>query len=162
LEAAGDHEGLSEVWNILANSVCNLSGRYLEGEHAAEQMVYEARLAGRQLIYPAILCDALLYGPRPVREALARLEDGIGARASPPESVRDPPAATLARVRMIARDARFAEARTLAPAAMDMLRERGDVEPHYWSLAEIEMLAGNDEPAEQHLLLVYDYALAHD
>ena len=53
LEAAGDHEGLAEVWSILANGVYNLTGRYLEGEHAAEQMVHEARLAGRQLVYPA-------------------------------------------------------------------------------------------------------------
>jgi tetratricopeptide (TPR) repeat protein len=160
LEAAGDHEGLAEVWSILANGVYNLTGRYLESEHAAEQMVHEAGLAGRQLIYPAILSDALLYGPRPVREVLARLEDGIDAHTSSPESVRDHPVASLARARMLAMDDRFEEARMLAAAAMDVLRERGDAARHSWSLAEIDMLAGDYERAEEHLLLAYDFGLA--
>ena len=161
LEAAGDHEGLAEVWNILANGVYNLSGRYLEGEHAVEQMVRQARLAGRQLVYPAVLSDALLYGPRPVREALARLEDGIGARTSSPESVlREHPVTALARAILFAMDDRFDEARPLAAAAMDVLRERGDAAPHSFSLAEIEMLAGNFETAEEHLLLAYDFGVA--
>jgi class 3 adenylate cyclase/tetratricopeptide (TPR) repeat protein len=161
LEAAGDNLGLAEVWNTLANGVYNLTGRYLEGEHAAEQMVHEFRLAGRRLIYPAVLSDALLYGPRPVRDALARLEDGIGVRSSSPESaLRDHPVATLVRSVMVAMDDRFEEARTLAAAALDVLRERGDVVNHSFSLAEIEMLAGDYESAEGHLLLAHDSGLA--
>jgi class 3 adenylate cyclase len=161
LETAGDHTGLAEVWNILANGVYILAGRFLDGEHAAEQMVYEHRLAGQQVIYPAILCDALLYGPRPVREALARLEAGIGALTKPPESVlRDHPVTALKRATLFAMDDRFEEARTLAAAAMDVLRERGDEARHSFSLAEIEMLAGNYEPADGHLLLAYDYGLS--
>ena len=96
--------------------------------------------------------------------ALARLEDGIGARTSSPESVlRDHPVATLARPILFAMDDRFDEARTLAAAAMDVLRERGDTALHtsyIIALAEIEMLAGNYEPAEEHLLLAYDFGLA--
>jgi class 3 adenylate cyclase/tetratricopeptide (TPR) repeat protein len=165
LEAAGDHVGLTEVWSTLANGVYNLAGRFLEGEHAAEQMVHEARLTGRQLVYPAILSDALLYGPRPVRDTLARLGNGIGARASSPESfLRDHPVAALKRALMLAMDDRFEEARTLAAAAMDILRERGDTAihtSHIIALAEIEMLAGNYEPAGEHLLLAYDFGVAH-
>jgi class 3 adenylate cyclase len=160
LEAAGDHEGLAEVWSILANGVYNLAGRYLESERAAEQMLHEAGLAGRQLIYPAILTDALLYGPRPVREVLPRLEDGIGARTSSSESVRDHPVASLARARMLAMDDQFEEARMLAAAAIDVLRERGDAARHSWSLAEIDVLVGDYERAEEHLLLAYDFGLA--
>jgi tetratricopeptide (TPR) repeat protein len=161
LEAAEDHLGLSEVWRTLANAH-SVSGSCLEGEHAAEQMVHEARLAGWQLIYPAILSDSLLYGPRPVREALERLEDGIGVRASSPESVlHDHPVATLVRAILFAMDDRFEGARMLAAAAMEVLRERGDAWPHSGRLAEIEMLAGNYEAAEEHLLRAYDFALAH-
>ena len=74
LEAAKDHAGLVEVWSTLANGVYDMTGRYLEQEHAAEQMLREAALAGQSLSYPGMLSGALLYGPRPVREALQRLE----------------------------------------------------------------------------------------
>jgi tetratricopeptide (TPR) repeat protein len=162
LEAAGDHAGLAEVWSTLAGVVYEWTGRFLEEEHAAEQMVHEAELAGLSLTYPGMLSVALLYGPRPVTEALERLEAGIGANSSPAERVvGDHPVATLVRAHLFAMDDRFEDARTLAAAAVEIVRERGDQLGYNTEIAEIEMLAGEFEPAEKHLLISYDYYTAN-
>jgi tetratricopeptide (TPR) repeat protein len=106
-----------------------------------------------------MLSVALLYGPRPVREALERLEAGIGADSSPAERVvGDHPVATLVRAQMFAMDDRFDDARKLATAATEILRERGSLLSYETVIAEIEMLAGEFELAEKHLLTAYDYS----
>jgi predicted ATPase len=162
LEAAEDHAGLAEVWSTLANGVYELTGRYLKQEHAAEQMLHEAALAGQSVTYPGMLSGALLYGRRPVREALRRLEAGIGAHVLPAETVlHDHPVAALLRAQMFAMDDRLEDARTLAAAAIETFRERGDLGPYISPIAEIEMLAGNYESAEEHLQVAYDYYSTH-
>ena len=162
LEAAEDHAGLAEVWSTLANGVYELTGRYLEQEYAAEQMLHEAALAGQSLTGPGMLSMALLYGPRPVREALRRLEASIGANSAPAETVlHDHPVAALARAQMFAMDDRLEDARTLAAAAIETFRERGDLGPYISPVAEIEMLAANYESAEEHLQVAYDFYSTH-
>jgi class 3 adenylate cyclase len=162
LEATGDHAGLAEIWNALAAGVYELTSRYLEQEHAVEQMLREAALAGLQISWPGMLSVALLYGPRPTREALSRLEVGIGADSASAEAVlHDHPVGTLMRALLFAMDDRVDEARTLAAAAIEALRERGTNYGFIVALAELEILAGNYEPAEKHLRIALDDASTH-
>ena len=125
-------------------------------------MLHEAALAGQSLTGPGMLSMALLYGPRPVREALRRLEASIGANSLPAETVlQDHPVAALARAQMLAMDDRLEDARTLAAAAIEIFRERGDLGPYISPVAEIEMLAGNYESAEEHLQVAFDFYSTH-
>ena len=159
LEAAGDHAALAEIWGTLAGGVYEMTAQFLEQEHAAAQMIREGELAGISITYPGMLSVALLYGPRPVHEALERLEAGIGVDSSPAERVvGDHPVAILIRAQMFAMDDRFDEARELATAATEILRERGSPVSYDTVIAEIEMLAGEFELAEKHLLAAYGYA----
>jgi class 3 adenylate cyclase len=162
LEAAGDHAGLAEIWSALANGVYEVTGRFLEQEHAVEQMLREAALAGLHISWPGMLSNALLYGPRPTRDALSRLEAGIGADSAPAEAVlHDHPVATLYRALLFAMDDRLDEARTLAAAAIAALRERGSPFASTVTLAELEIIAGDYEPAEKHLRIALDSTSMH-
>ena len=162
LEAAGDHAGLAEVWSTLANGVYDMTGRYLDQEHAAEQMLHEGALAGLQMTYPGMLTAALVYGPRPAREALRRLEAGIGVHSAPPETiVGEHPVATLARAHLLAMDDRPEDARSLTHAAMEVLRQRGELFPFSGLLGEIDALAGKYESAEERMRVAYDGSSTH-
>ncbi len=162
LEAAGDHAGLAEIWSALANGVYEMTGRYREQEHAVEEMLREAASAGLQISYPGMLSVALLYGPRSTRDALNRLEAGIAADSAPAETVlHDHPVGTLMRALLFAMDDRIDEGRTLAAAAIEALRERGPVYGFIVALAELEILAGDYEPAEKHLRIALDGAPTH-
>ena len=160
LEAAEDHAGLAEVWNTLANGVYNMTGRYLEQEHAAGTVLHEAALAGQSVTYPGMLSIALLYGPRPVREALAARGRHRCARVTRRDCVARQSRGGLVRANMFAMDDRLEDARTLATAAIETYRE-GDLGTHISPVAEIEMLAGNYELAEEHLQLAYDFYSTH-
>jgi tetratricopeptide (TPR) repeat protein len=161
LEAAGDHAGLAEIWNVLGG-IYEYTSRYLEQEHAIEQMLSEAGLAGLHISYPGLLSFALLYGPRPTRDALVRLEAGIGADSATAEAVlHDHPVGTLVRALLFAMDDRIGEARTLAAAAIEALRERGPGYTFLVELAELEMLAGNYEQAEEHVRIAIGEASTH-
>ena len=73
LEAAGDHDGLCEIWFTLANGVYNVRCRYDQMEHASEEALRHAALAGQRRTHLFLLPQALMFGPRPVDEALAML-----------------------------------------------------------------------------------------
>ncbi len=75
LEAAGDHDGLCEIWFTLANGVYNIRCRYDQIEHASEEALRHAALAGQRRTHLFLLPMALTLGPRPVDEALARLAE---------------------------------------------------------------------------------------
>ncbi|MGI8828407.1 MAG: ATP-binding protein [Candidatus Limnocylindria bacterium] len=76
LEEVGDHAGLAKVWRLLG-SVHGTACRYADAEHAVQQSIDHARLAGdrRQEIrsLPAYATSAL-YGPTPVELAIQRCE----------------------------------------------------------------------------------------
>ena len=75
--------------------------------------------------------------------------------------MQDHPVAALARAQMLAMDDRLEDARTLAAAAIETFRERGDLGPYISPVAEIEMLAGNYESAEEHLQVAFDFYSTH-
>ena len=80
--------GCAEIWFTLANGVYNIRCRYDQIEHASEEALRHAALAGQRRTHLFLLPMALTLGPRPVDEALARLaeltslnvdDDGNGA-----------------------------------------------------------------------------------
>jgi class 3 adenylate cyclase len=134
LEAAGDHAGLAEVWSVLAQGVYNGRCQYAQIEYASERANGHALLAG---LPPRLgmMGVALLYGPRPVSEVLPIFE----ARA---ETYRHP-GTRLDLAVFLAMSDRIDEARALAQAAEDQLREFGSERIANQHMADIERIAGN-------------------
>jgi class 3 adenylate cyclase/predicted ATPase len=149
LEAAADDAGLCEIWATLANGAYNVRCRYDQIEHAAEQAIHYAALAGQQRAHLFSLPLALIYGPRPAGEALAKLErltaDGTH------------PSTTLDRAILLAMVGRLGEARALAAAAEERLREFGDLREGHAEIADIERIAGNNEAAADRLARFCNY-----
>jgi DNA-binding SARP family transcriptional activator len=151
LEQAGDHAGLTRVWQALATAADN-RGRLEDMARASEEALRQARLAG----HPPKLTDlsmALLFGPRPADEALRALH------AAQPKT--DPPAEEmLPRAVLLAMLGRFDEAWPLAREANDRLSAlRGSLEEGW--LAEIAMLAGDLEAAARYLRRSNEFLEAH-
>ena len=145
LEAAGDHAGLAEVWYSLAQGVYNARCQYAQIEYACEQANRHALLAGQTLRF-GILAVALIYGPRSVAEGLRMTE----ARA---ETDRHPGVRFDLAV-FLAMSDRIDEARALAQAAEDQLREFGGERLADLHIVDIERIAGNAQ-AEVDRLQVY-------
>jgi class 3 adenylate cyclase/tetratricopeptide (TPR) repeat protein len=140
LEAAGDHDGLAEIWNSLASGVYNVRCRYDQIEHAAEEALRHAALAGRPT-GPGPLTIALQFGGRPVPEALTRIDELATTYSHP--------GLTLGRAVLLAMNGEIDAARTLALAAAERFRELSDSSYPEMALAQIEELAGNfDASAE--------------
>jgi len=140
LEAAGDHAGLARIWAFLAGGVYNTRCRYDEMEHAAEQALLHAGLAGEKRTLPGAILIALRYGSRPVTEALQRL-DALAEQYTHPM-------VSLSRASFLAMLGRIAEARALQSAAAEQFRELVGRSPWLWDLEE---LAGNYEAAAEQL-----------
>jgi tetratricopeptide (TPR) repeat protein len=142
LETAGDHAGLAEVWAALAGGVYNGRCQYAQIEHASEQANRHALLAG-QPPRLGMIGPALVYGPRPVSDALPMIE----ARA---ETYRHP-GTRLDLAVFLAMSDRIDEARALAEAAQDQLREFGGERIADEHMTDIERIAGNTQAEADHL-----------
>jgi class 3 adenylate cyclase/tetratricopeptide (TPR) repeat protein len=147
LEAARDYPALTEVWVSLAGVYDGLC-RYDRIEHAAEQALRYAALAGQQRTSLFGLGLVLVFGSRPVEQALARVDVLV---ADHPHAWMD-----LTRATLLAMNDRIGEARALARVGEEHYRElgRGD-EAHQW-VAEIERMAGDGEAAAERMRLACD------
>jgi class 3 adenylate cyclase len=143
LEAAGDDDGLCELWFSLANGVYNVRCTYDQMERASEEAIRYAERAGQQRTHLFLLTVALIYGPRPVRDALARLTE-LASDASHPATRFD-------RATLLALDGRVDEARALAAAGEEHSIELGEVGSAHASIGDIEAIAGNYEAAADRL-----------
>jgi class 3 adenylate cyclase/tetratricopeptide (TPR) repeat protein len=140
LAAAGDHEGMRDVWLALC-LVANLRCRFEEWTQASEQAIAHARAAGPDNRTWG-LGVALADGPRPAAEALASLD------AQLPET----PTVTDAAVRglLLAMLDRIDEAWELALPANERMHELGLELGNTW-LAEIADIAGDYATAAEYL-----------
>jgi tetratricopeptide (TPR) repeat protein len=136
LEAAGDHAGLAEVWSALADGVYNARCQFAQIENASEQANRHALLAG-QPPRLGMTAMALMYGPRPVSEALPIFE--ARAKTYQHSGIR------LNLAVFLAMSDRIDEARALAQAAEDQLREFGSERIAVQHMADIERMAGNTQ-----------------
>jgi tetratricopeptide (TPR) repeat protein len=152
LEAAGDHAALSEVWVSLAEGVYNFRGRYADAEHAAEQGVLHARLAGLRS-YPYFLPPALHAGPRPAIDALRRLDELAAEYPHPGIDMR--------RAVMLAMLGRIDEARALVEISGGYTKGFIHEDRVLPLIAEIEELGGNYEAAAELLRVVCDRFAEH-
>ena len=151
LEAAGDHAGLAEIWFSLASGVYNARGHLEQMEHASEQALRHAALAGQHQTSLWTLPLALVHGPRPAGEALAKLD-----------ALYPHPWTNLNRAALLAMSDRIEQARTVAGAAEDHLRELGEEGGHaHFLVATVERIAGDDEAAAERLGRAADHAAEH-
>jgi class 3 adenylate cyclase/tetratricopeptide (TPR) repeat protein len=148
LEAADDHVGLITIWRTLAD-VANFRGRSEDRVTASEETLRHSRLAGQPPLHLTELAAALVNGPRPAGEALRTLDELVGEHSGP--------VVTMQRALLTAMLDRIAEARTLAEPASVRMREFGyGDEANLW-LAEIAVLAGDDELAARHYRSYCDF-----
>ena len=140
LEAAGDQEGLARGWDLLASGILKTRCRYDEVEHASEQALLHARLAGEKRSYPAGITLALLAGSRPSAEVLERL-DALAEEYTHPR-------VDLHRAICLAMLDRTAEAQALGVSAAERFRELVGRSPWFWELDEF---AGNYAAAADQL-----------
>ena len=153
LEAVGDHNALSVVWLSLADGAYNFRGRYADAEHAAEEALRHAALAGRRT-YPYFLPVALHVGPRSAVDALQRLDE---LAAGYPH-----PAIEMRRAVVLAMLDRMSEARTLIETSVGSTRDLAVYQTRVLPiLAEIEELDGNFEAAAEWLRIVCDQTAEH-
>ena len=145
LEAKQDHAALAQTWFSLANGPYNFRGRHEQVLQAAEKARDHAALAGLPHQRSDYMCAAaLLFGPRPVAEALERLE-ALGRS----------PMMDLMLAILLAMSDRIDEARELALTAGEQARQRG-IPPHP-EIAEIENVVGDHEAAAGQLGSWHDW-----
>ncbi len=143
LEAAGDDAGLTEIWFMLANGVYNIRCRYEQMERASEEAIRCASRAGQSRTHLFLLPVALVWGPRPVQEALAKL-----AELAPARTFRS---VEIDHAILVAMSGEIEEARILIEEAEDWFRERGQEFVGRAFAADFERVVGNDEAAAEHL-----------
>jgi class 3 adenylate cyclase/tetratricopeptide (TPR) repeat protein len=142
LEAARDDRGLLEIWACLAEGAYNIRADYARMEYAAEEALRYAAQAGEQQTLPA-LSIALLFGPRPVAEALERLAE-LAQDDLHPKFLGD-------RAILHAMLGDMNQARAFLELSVNSWRERGREEVAHVIAADVEELAGNHEAAAEHL-----------
>jgi hypothetical protein len=145
LEAADDHEGLSEVWSALAFGAYNLGCRYEEMERASEEALRHAALAGQHRTSVAMLTVGLIHGPCPVDEAFRRMDS---LAPSYPH-----PSTDMCRAVLLAMAGRIDAARTIAESAEARLRELTYDGFVHAAVAEVEEAVANDEAVAERLRL---------
>jgi class 3 adenylate cyclase/tetratricopeptide (TPR) repeat protein len=158
LEALGDEVGQARAW-WLRSEVDVVACRWSDRAASLERALEHARRAGdggQQGTLIRHLAHALVYGPAPVDEGLARCEEFL-AEAGSDATLRASLLSSVAGLRAMQGD--FAEARRLYSEAraiydelgLSSLRAMRSLVP-----ASIEMLAGNPDAAERELRWGYD------
>ena len=150
LEAAGDHDGLCEIWFTLANGVYNIRCRYDQIEHASEEALRHAALAGQRRTHLFLLPMALTLGPRPVDEALARLAE-LTSRMS----------TTTAMERSCWRCGVTWTRRARSSMSRSARLDELGLAVGHAAVADFERLVGNDEAAAEQLAVYCAYLAEH-
>ncbi len=159
LEQLGDELGLASAWWLKS---CGdfVACRWRESAEALEQALGHARRghAGPDFVgrLSGLLAQALVYGPTPVTEAIARIEELL--QAAGPDRMRgawiDVCLAGLLAMQGAIEDARRISAEAVATfEALGLLRNRA---AHAGVAARIELLAGDPDAAEQELRTGYE------
>ena len=150
LQAADDHAGLADIWFSLANGAYNYGGRFERVVEAAEMARRHETFVGRpHHRSESVYAMGLLYGPRPVGEALELLA-----------ALQSTFIIDLWRAILLAQADRIDEARALARAAEDHARELGEVAHPF--IAEIESLAGAHDVAAERIGLWCEWRIERD
>jgi class 3 adenylate cyclase/tetratricopeptide (TPR) repeat protein len=152
LEAAEDHAGLSEVWSALAFGAYNSGCRYADMEHAAEEALRHAALAGQSRTRVEMLAVALVHGPRPADEALRRID------ALAPEFPH--PMTDMCRAVLLAMTGEIEAARSVAETAESRARELVDHPFIHSAVAEVDQAVGDDEAVSERLRLFNEHCAA--
>ncbi len=147
LEEAGDHVGLADLWYGLAQGVYNIRCQHEQIEYACEQSTHHALLAGQRPRF-GMIGVALIYGPRPVSEALPIWEAIV-------ETSRHP-GARLDLAVFLAMSDRLEEARALAEEVEAQLLEFGNPRVADEPITDIERIAGNTRAEADRLRLYCD------
>ena len=141
LEARGDDDGLTHVWQALG-MVANMHSRCEGWADASEQAIVHARRAGHRIGGSMVLSVPLTMGPRPAEEALARLDAYMNDQPHPGDlGLRGVLLAMLGRID---------EGRALAIPAAERSRELGIHGGEIW-IAEIELIAEDWRAADGYL-----------
>jgi class 3 adenylate cyclase len=143
LEQEADHAALVYVWEVLAVSVANARGRWVDAARASEQALEHARLAGQQRTGLFWIELALALGPTPAAEALEQLDRLLPAAPAP--------YSLLTRAWLLAMLDRFDEAVPLAREANERQIELDGWRIGEQRFAEIARMAGDHETAARHL-----------
>ncbi len=147
-----DHAGLVRVWDALGYGVAYTRFRFEDAAQAAEQALRHARRAGYEPRHLFNLEGALVDGPRPADQALRVLDAAL------PEN---PDLRSLRqRARLLAMLGRFDQAWPLAHEAGARYRELTGID-NGQSLAEIAILAGDEEAAVGYLRAFCDWCEEH-
>jgi tetratricopeptide (TPR) repeat protein len=131
--------------------VYNIRCRYDQIEHASEEALRHAALAGQRRTHLFLLPMALTLGPRPVDEALARLANLTSVNVDDGGS----DGAILLAMR-----GDLDEARALLDVDVAHLDELGLAVGHAY-VADYERLVGNDEKAAEELAVYCAYLAEH-
>jgi tetratricopeptide (TPR) repeat protein len=118
-------------------------------EHAAEQARFYAERAGQERPHLFMLTVALIYGPRPVRDALARLSE-LATDRTHPFTMFD-------RAVLLAMSGEIDEARSVAAAGEIHCRDLGEEAVANAFLGDLEAIAGDHEAAAARLRIYCDY-----
>jgi tetratricopeptide (TPR) repeat protein len=137
------------VWEVLAISVANTRGRWIDAARASEQALEHARLAGQQRTGLFWIEIALALGPTPAAEALELLDRLLPATPAP--------YSLFTRAWLLAMLDRFDEAVPLAQESNERQRELDGRRIGEIRLAEIARMAGDHETAARHLETVCEW-----
>jgi DNA-binding SARP family transcriptional activator len=157
LEAAGDDYGLGRAWHFTAAVEGVYEFRYADAEAAAIRARYHYERSGSAAgLSISLLAVAAHRGPTPARKAITRCEEFLTQAGTPVwESFVLP---SLAAVE--AMDRRFESARGHLAEALIRRKEFSDTGTIVtsWSAvaAEVELLAGDPERAEEILVVACD------
>jgi class 3 adenylate cyclase len=143
LEQEADHAALVYVWEVLAISVANSRGRWVDAVRASERARRHARLAGQRRTGLFWIEVALALGPTPAADALQQLDRLLPATPAP--------FSLFTRAWLLAMLDRFDEAVPLARESNERQRELDGRQIGEIRLAEIARMAGDHETAARHL-----------
>jgi class 3 adenylate cyclase len=149
LEAVDDHAGLAEVWSALAVGAYNTGCRYERMEHASEQALRHAALAGQHRTSISMLAVALINGPRPAEDALRKID------ALAPDYPH--PLTDMCRAVLLAMTGDIQAARRLGDSAEARLRELNDGPSIDELASDLERAIGDHEALAERLRLSNDY-----
>jgi tetratricopeptide (TPR) repeat protein len=154
LEARQDNAGLADVWYALGLGAYNHDCRFEQVVHATEMArSYEAHAGRPHPRSDGLHAMGLLYGPRPVGEALDRVE-----------ALDSTLRIDLIRAQLLLMSDRIEEARALARATEERARELGEnAHAHAnFDMADMESVEGNHEAAAERLRIWCNWCAEQD
>jgi class 3 adenylate cyclase/tetratricopeptide (TPR) repeat protein len=141
LDARGDDDGLSHIWQALG-WVANMHSWQEGWAEAIEQALVHARRAGFPIVGSWALSVPLTFGPKPADEALAKLDSFIADQPHPAD--------LQVRAVLLAMLGRIEEAWAVGIPANERARELG-IESGPTFLSEVALIAGDRQAAAEYL-----------